>query len=211
MTEPDNPDEVPDEDDAATDEALRALTASIGIEDDDDEVGEDDVGEDGLFDEDDDDGVGEDGIPDDDAADDTIGDMEDFEGFDEAPIDFTEPGAETDQMFAPVAATTEIRVPAGERRRIDQVEAVAQALALATVERDSGRVRRKVAASATGAAAVGGIPALLQLVGALDLSPELAATAAAAAAAVAAFLSGYTTPERKPTLPPEMVQDLLRS
>ena len=50
----------------------------------------------------------------------------------------------------------------------------------------------------------------LQLVGALNLSPELAATVSAAAATIAAFLSGYVTPERAPTVQPELASQVLK-
>jgi uncharacterized membrane protein len=87
---------------------------------------------------------------------------------------------------------------------------VAQALTAAAVKRDDGRVRRKVSASASGAAVVGAIPVILQLAGAFHLSPELSAAVAAAAATLASFLSGYLTPERPPTVQPELASQVLK-
>jgi hypothetical protein len=214
-------DDMTDEDEAAIDQALEALTvgALTATAEDSDDIEEDPIGEEGMFDEPDEDGVGEAGVPDDDAADGVIADAQ---GVPEitpvpAPIDFTEPGLEEDDAdlrTPPVAvaetATVAAVAPAAGQERIDQLEQVAKALTAAMVTRENGRVRRKVSASATGAALVGAVPVILQLIGALDLSPELAATVSAAAATVAAFLTGYATPERKPMLQPEMVHEVLK-
>ena len=67
------------------------------------------------------------------------------------------------------------------------------------------RVRRKVVASTSGAAAAGFVPILLQLVNALHVSPEIAATMASVVAALGALVAGYMTPERAPALPPGAV------
>ena len=120
-----------------------------------------------MFDEPDEDGVGEDGVPDDDAADGVIAAAE---GVPEitpvpAPIDFTEPGLEEDDadLRTPPVAVAETAsiaavAPAAGQERIDQLEQVAKALTAATITRDNGRLRRKVSASATGAALVGAVP-----------------------------------------------------
>jgi hypothetical protein len=213
-----------DEDDAVIDEALEALTAGPLIataEDDDAEaIAEDEIGEDDdAFDEPDLDGVGEAGVPDDDAADDLLAAAEGVPEIEPgpAPIDFEEPGLEEDDEDIHVSSSAVVEIaappaaaPPAEQQRLEQLEQVARALTAATVMRDSGRVRRKVSASATGAALVGAIPVILQLVGALNLSPELAATVSAAAATLASFLTGYATPERKPTLQPELVHEVLK-
>jgi len=217
MTESQNPDPADlgavDDDDAAIDEALEALTAGMSLTataEDDEEFGEDTIGEADEFDEPDEDGVGEAGIPDDDAADDLIGDMGGVPVAADAPINFAEPGAEEDEMSALPVAMPEIEFPDDQGRRIARLEQFAIALVDAEATREDGRVKRKVKASATGAATVGAIPVLLQLVGALDLSPELAATATAAAATIASFLTGYATPEREPVLDPVVVHEVER-
>jgi hypothetical protein len=57
-------------------------------------------------------------------------------------------------------------------------------------------VRRKVTAATGGAGIVGLVPIVLQLAGALDVSPEVASTVAAVAAALGALAAGWATPER---------------
>jgi hypothetical protein len=93
--------------------------------------------------------------------------------------------------------------------RIRRLEETAQALADAELQRDGRRVKRKVTAATGGAGVAAAIPVVLQLVGALNLSPELASGIAAAAALLGAFAAGWTTPERKPSLPSATVQTLL--
>lgn len=94
--------------------------------------------------------------------------------------------------------------------RLARLEATARALAKAEHERETGRVHRKVTAATTGAGAIGFIPILLQLVGAVDLGPELAATASTAAAILGAFGAGWVTPERTGTVSSiRAAQDLL--
>ena len=73
---------------------------------------------------------------------------------------------------------------------------------LAARAHEAARVRRKVVASTTGAGAAGFIPLLLQLVDALRLSPQVAATVTTAVAALGALVAGYFTPDRAPVLPP---------
>jgi hypothetical protein len=95
-------------------------------------------------------------------------------------------------------------------RRVAELEAAARTLAQAEVEREGARVKRKVTAATTGAGAIGLLPALLQLVGAIDLPPSLAATASAAAAIIGAFGAGWVTPERTPPLPDASAHAVLR-
>ncbi|HKH16264.1 MAG TPA: hypothetical protein VKA57_01970 [Solirubrobacteraceae bacterium] len=86
--------------------------------------------------------------------------------------------------------------------RLARVEAAARALAQAEVTREQGRIRRKVSAASTGAGAIGFAPILLQLIGALHLSPELAATASTGAAILGALAAGWLTPERESVVAP---------
>ena len=64
-------------------------------------------------------------------------------------------------------------------------------------------MKRKVVASTTGAGAAGFIPLLLELVDALSLSPQVAATVTTVVAALGALVAGYLTPDRPPVLPAE--------
>ena len=93
--------------------------------------------------------------------------------------------------------------------RVARLEAAARELAAAEVTREQRRVQRKVGAATTGAGAVGFLPILLQLAGAIDLPPALAATASTVAAIVGAFAAGWATPEREPPLPPSSAHALL--
>jgi hypothetical protein len=209
-----NPDDgVSDEDEAAIDEALDALTATATIDEDDDdmivedEVGEDEIADEADFDEDDDE-------PELDEED--VGELAPHEitlhvsePDDEVAADEVPAGEVIDEPAIPAVAVV-AAAPTAEEQRLAQLEQVAQALTAAAVKRDNGRVRRKVSASATGAALVGAIPVLLQLVDALNLSPELAATVSAAAATIASFLSGYVTPERPPSVEPELASQVLK-
>jgi hypothetical protein len=200
MTEPEQPDPdggAVDEDEAAINEELAVLTAGVAtVEDEDSEDGE--VGEDVVGEGDDDDG-----LPDEDAADALIAAM-DLPPASEAPITFGDP------EDAGMAGTADFQFPSDDEDRIDRLEEVARALVSAATARDAGRVRRKVSASATGAAAAGAIPLILQLTGALNLTAEESATVTAAAAALASFATGYLTPERKPTLETEVVHEALK-
>jgi len=111
-----------------------------------------------------------------------------------------------EEPAAPAAAT----VPAGSlEERLARLEAAAQTLAAAEVTREGRKVRRKVVAGTTGAGAVGFIPILLELVGAISLDPEIAATVATLAAALGSLVAGYLTPERTPPLPDAEAQSLL--
>jgi hypothetical protein len=209
MSTPDNPDPVDfgtDEDDAAIDEALEALTSGMSLTataEEDEELGEDTVGEaEELEEEDEDDGA-------DDAADDMIGALE-VPMAGDAPINFAEPGEDemdampVDELHAmPITvALPEREVAPDEDRRLAQLEQLANALVDAENTREGQKVKRKVKASATGAAGAGLVPVVLMLTGAFNLEPELAATLAAGVAALASFLTGYLTPERQPALDP---------
>jgi hypothetical protein len=97
----------------------------------------------------------------------------------------------------------------GIEERVARLEAAAQSLAAAEVTREGRKVRRKVLAGTTGASTLGFVPILLELVGAINLDPELAATAATVAAALGSLVGGYFTPERTPPLPDPEAQALL--
>ena len=91
--------------------------------------------------------------------------------------------------------------------RLERLEAIQHQVVLAARAHEAARVKRKVVASTTGAGAAGFIPLLLELVDALKLSPQLAATVTTAVAALGALVAGYLTPDRPPVLPgaPESV------
>jgi hypothetical protein len=90
--------------------------------------------------------------------------------------------------------------------RLARLEQATQALVTAQADRDGRRVHRKVSAASIGAFVAAAIPVLLDLVGALNLSPEMTSTISAGAALVGAFAAGWATPERRPTLPPEVLR-----
>ena len=151
------------------------------------------------------------GMPDEDAADDLVGD--DMDAAEWAALDAALP-TEDDAMLD-VPDTFEAAAPAAfapashdetewedVEARLARLEATQQEIVTAAREHEAARLRRKVAASTTGAGAAGFIPLLLQLVDALSLSPEVAATVTSAAAALGALVAGYLTPERAAVLPP---------
>jgi hypothetical protein len=177
--------ELDDDDAAANGELGFEGSAASFVEDEDDE--DDEVDDDDL-----------DGDLDEDLLDDELltgGVLVSDSGL--APIGPDEVGTGA-SAAAPAAAAT---APTAADERLRRLEAAAAALAAAEVTRESKRVRRKVSAATTGAGAIGFIPILLQLVGALDLSPEMAATVSTVAASVGAFAVGFITPERQPPLP----------
>jgi hypothetical protein len=88
--------------------------------------------------------------------------------------------------------------------RIAKLEAAARELAAADVDRHNRRVRRKVSAATTGAGASGFIPILLSLVGVYDLDPAVTAALSTLASLIGAFAVGYLTPERRPSLDPDI-------
>ena len=151
---------------------------------------------------------------------DTDGSPADEDDFD-ADADFDAPDADEslsaeddstallDDLSA-MAAAAAAPVAAGEPdARLARVEAAARALAQAERERDAGKVRRKVKASTTGAGAVGAIPILLQLTGALHLRPEIAAAVSTVAAILGSFAAGWATPERQPPPAAQTAEELL--
>ncbi|HSS58035.1 MAG TPA: hypothetical protein VLK59_08500 [Solirubrobacteraceae bacterium] len=85
--------------------------------------------------------------------------------------------------------------------RLERLEAIQHQVVLAARAHEAARVKRKVVASTTGAGAAGFIPLLLQLVDALKLSPQVAATVTTVVAALGALVAGYLTPDRPPVLP----------
>ena len=89
--------------------------------------------------------------------------------------------------------------------RVAKLEGAVKDLAGDAVKREQRRVRRKVTAATGGAGAIGCLPILLQLGGALDMDPEVASTVAAAAAALGALVVGYLTPDRPMPIPPEEI------
>jgi hypothetical protein len=150
------------------------------------------------------------GIPDEDAADELVGD--DMDAAEWAALDTALP-TEDHAMLAvadTLAAATDTFAGAGHdesewedlEARLGRLEATQQQIVTAAREHEAARLRRKVAASTTGAGAAGFVPLLLQLVNALSLSPEVAATVTSAAAALGALVAGYLTPDRAPVLPP---------
>jgi hypothetical protein len=102
--------------------------------------------------------------------------------------------------FAQVGTADTTTTPSVEER-LARLEAAARSLAAAEVVAESRKVRRKVTAATTGAGAIGVVPLLLQLLGAVDMPPEWAATFSTAAAAIGALAAGWLTPERQPPLP----------
>jgi hypothetical protein len=109
-----------------------------------------------------------------------------------------------------LAGAAPMTAPSMSEERLARLEQTTRVLAESERAREQGRVHRKVQAATTGAGAAGFVPILLQLVGALDLPPNLAATASAAASLVGALLAGYLTPEHEfPVTTSTPVQDLL--
>jgi hypothetical protein len=100
---------------------------------------------------------------------------------------------------APVHA---FELPEPQPERVAQLETAVKTLAEQQAKHESKRVRRKVTAATGGAGIVGLIPIVLQLAGALDVSPEVASTVAAVAAALGALAAGWATPERAAPLSP---------
>ena len=119
--------------------------------------------------------------------------------------DAVEPGLAT----VGTGAMATVGSDADMEARIATLEAAARELAAAEITREGRRVRRKVSAATTGAGAIGFLPILLQLAGAIDLPPALAATASTVAAIVGAFTAGWATPEREPPLPAPSAHALL--
>jgi hypothetical protein len=126
--------------------------------------------------------------------------------------DDTDDGIEDDLLGAAdlFAATTTALPASMPEERLARLEETARVLTQTEQAREQGRVRRKVKAATTGAGAAGLIPILLDLVGALDLPPELAATAATGASILGSLLAGYFTPEKgQPVTSTPAAQDLI--
>jgi hypothetical protein len=149
------------------------------------------------------------GMPDEDAADELVGD--DMDAAEWAALDVAMPMEDPPMPAVPETldagpdAFDGAGPDAGEwedvEARLARLEAIQQQVVTAARAHEAARLRRKVAASTTGAGAAGFIPLLLQLVNALSLSPEVAATVTSAAAALGALVAGYLTPDRPPVLP----------
>ena len=107
-----------------------------------------------------------------------------------------DPGVVLDHAF---------ELPEAGDDRVTKLEGAVKDLAGDAVTREQKRVRRKVTAATGGAGAIGCLPILLQLSGALDMDPEVASTVAAAAAALGALVVGYLTPERATPITPEEI------
>jgi hypothetical protein len=143
------------------------------------------------------------GMPDELAADELVGD--DMDAAEWAALDTTIPIEDPAAMAAPVAAPPSEGWDDSEwedfEARLEKLEAIQHQVVLAARAHEAARVKRKVVASTTGAGAAGFIPLLLQLVDALSLSPQVAATVTTAVAALGALVAGYLTPDRPPVLP----------
>jgi hypothetical protein len=143
------------------------------------------------------------GMPDEEATDELVGD--DMDAAEWAALDAAPP---MEDPAMPAAARTFAAAGQDESEwddveaRLAHLEAVQQQVVAAARAHEAARVRRKVVASTTGAGAAGFIPLLLQLVDALKLSPQVAATVTTAVAALGALVAGYFTPDRAPVLPP---------
>lgn len=148
------------------------------------------------------------GMPDEDAADELVGDDMDaaeWAALDEgvalqepvalpAPVAFDAAQPDADDGIDP-AELEDVEA------RLARLEAVQHQVVLTARAHEAARVKRKVVASTTGAGAAGFIPVLLQLVDALKLSPQVAATVTTVVAALGALVAGYLTPDRPPVLP----------
>jgi hypothetical protein len=149
------------------------------------------------------------GMPDELAADELVGD--DMDAAEWAALDTTIAVDDPGPIDAPLAPSPGAEAPAADgwddsewddfEARLERLEATQHEVVLAARAHEAARVRRKVVASTTGAGAAGFIPLLLQLVDALHLSPEVAATVTSAVAALGALVAGYLTPDRPPVLP----------
>ena len=124
------------------------------------------------------------GMPDELAADELVGD--DMDAAEWAALDTTIPVDDAAPVAVPAAAPLTQDASAGDgwddaewdefEARLERLEAIQHQVVLAARAHEAARVKRKVVASTTGAGAAGFIPLLLQLVDALSLSPQVAAT-----------------------------------
>lgn len=143
-------------------------------------------------------------------------DIEDDFVDDDLELDHVSPvalGGEEDDIArvdaAPALAPTGTASDTELAARVQRLEEAAQALADAEITRDGRRVKRKVKAATGGAGIAALIPFVLQIAGAYDLSPELVSGITAAVALAGAFTAGWSTPERKPSLPSSAVRSLV--
>jgi hypothetical protein len=145
------------------------------------------------------------GMPDEGAADELVGDDMDAAEWAAlaAPVAAEDPGMPAaPPMLQPPTADSAYDADYEEfEARLERLEAIQQQVVEAARAHEAARVKRKVVASTTGAGAAGFIPLLLQLVDALELSPQVAATVTTAVAALGALVAGYLTPDRPPVLP----------
>ncbi|HEX6695635.1 MAG TPA: hypothetical protein VF080_02540 [Solirubrobacteraceae bacterium] len=145
------------------------------------------------------------GMPDEHAADELVGDDMDAAEWAalSAPLIVEQPvmPAAPDAVDAPSDDDAEDPEWDEFEARLERLEAIQHQVVLAARKHEAARVKRKVVASTTGAGAAGFIPLLLQLVDALKLSPQVAATVTTAVAALGALVAGYLTPDRPPVLP----------
>jgi hypothetical protein len=131
-----------------------------------------------------------------------FGEDEDDEDLGEDDLDLV------DEFDAAPTATLDhaFELETQEPARVAQLETAVKTLAEQQAKHESKRVRRKVTAATGGAGVVGFIPIVLQLAGAIDVSPEVASTVAAVAAALGALAAGWATPERAaPVNPAEIL------
>lgn len=108
------------------------------------------------------------------------------------------------------AAGVPVAVSGAVEQRQEDVDRAIAALAATHVKQERSRVRRKVQAATASAGAGGAIPLVLQLAGALNVSPEIAATLSTVVGLLAALIGGYFTPERQPALPDDVAYALIR-
>jgi hypothetical protein len=145
------------------------------------------------------------GMPDEQAADELVGDDMDAAEWAAlaAPLPMEEAAmpAPPASLDAPTADGAEDGAYEEFEARLERLEAIQHQVVLAARAHEAARVKRKVVASTTGAGAAGFIPLLLQLVDALKLSPQVAATVTTVVAALGALVAGYLTPDRPPVLP----------
>jgi hypothetical protein len=145
------------------------------------------------------------GMPDERAADELVGDDMDAAEWAalSAPLIVEEPVAPAAPEAVEAPSDDAAEDPEWDEfeARLERLEAIQHQVVLAARAHEAARVKRKVVASTTGAGAAGFIPLLLQLVDALKLSPQVAATVTTAVAALGALVAGYLTPDRPPVLP----------
>jgi hypothetical protein len=106
-----------------------------------------------------------------------------------------------DVAAAELAEELDAGMPAPAAAVDDQMIAIAartEAVAEALRAHEAGRVHRKVSAAVAGGTLVGGIPALLESIQALNLPPQVEPFVLVAATLIGAFSLGWLTPARTP-------------